>query len=89
MKKKKEKKSANFTDFLNTKNTHLLYPMIGVSIVESKLFREPGKKKKKKKCLFSIKIYVTHKNKTLNLGNRLKMIKSELDSSNLHSKSNI
>ena len=49
MKKKKEKKSANFTDFLNTKNTLLLYPMIGISIVESKLFREPEKKKKKKK----------------------------------------
>ena len=57
MKKKKEKKSANFTDFLNTKNTLLLYPMIGISIVESKLFREPEKKRKKKKqnkktCLF-------------------------------------
>ena len=64
--------------------------MIGVSIVESKLFREPEKKTKKQKtCRFSIKIYVTHKNKTLNLGNCLKMIKSELDSSNLHSKSNI
>ena len=49
MKKKKEKKSANFTDFLNTKNTLLLYPMIGISIVESKLFREPEKKKTKKK----------------------------------------
>ena len=49
MKKKKEKKSANFTDFLNTKNTLLLYPMIGISIVESKLFREPEKKEKKKK----------------------------------------
>ena len=48
MKKKKEKKSANFTDFLNTKNTLLLYPMIGISIVESKLFREPEKKRKKK-----------------------------------------
>ena len=49
MKKKKEKKSANFTDFLNTKNTLLLYPMIGISIVESKLFREPEKKEKQKK----------------------------------------
>ena len=48
MKKKKEKKSANFTDFLNTKNTLLLYPMIGISIVESKLFREPEKKEKQK-----------------------------------------
>ena len=49
MKKKKETKSANFTDFLNTKNTLLLYPMIGVSIVERKLFREPEKKTKKTK----------------------------------------
>ena len=49
MKKKKEKKSANFTDFLNTKNTLLLYPMIGISIVESKLFREPEKNKNKNK----------------------------------------
>lgn len=41
-KKKKEKQiSANFTDFLNTKNMLLLYSVIRVSIVESKLFREP------------------------------------------------